>query len=103
VITLGGWLFLIAWLFVVVLALIDVFRRADLSGGAKAGWAILIVVLPLLGVIVYAFARPRVVDYKGRSEVDAKQAADEAEAVRREQQAHEDAQTADQPDRLDFQ
>jgi hypothetical protein len=44
------------WMFVVVL--VDVFRR-DMSGWAKAGWALLIVLLPLLGVLIYLIARPR--------------------------------------------
>ena len=36
----------------------DVLRR-DLSGWAKAGWIVLIVVLPFLGTLIYLIATPR--------------------------------------------
>ena len=48
------------WMFIGVFA--DIFRRRDLSGGAKAGWAFLIVVLPFLGILIYLVARPAVAD-----------------------------------------
>ena len=41
------------WIFLVVWILIDVFRNNRLSGWAKAGWTILIVFLPLIGVLIY--------------------------------------------------
>jgi len=44
--------------FVVVYTLIDNFRRADHRGPAKAGWALLIVVLPLFGALIYIVTRP---------------------------------------------
>ena len=44
--------------FVVIYTFIDNFRRADHSGLAKAGWALLIIVLPLLGALLYIVARP---------------------------------------------
>ena len=36
----------------------DIFRRNDLSGPAKAGWLVLIFVLPFLGALIYMTARP---------------------------------------------
>jgi hypothetical protein len=36
----------------------DIFRRHDLSGVAKAGWLLLIFVLPFLGALIYMIARP---------------------------------------------
>lgn len=47
-------LFLVLW----VRALIDLSRRADLSGSAKAGWAIIMLVLPFAGLLVYTMLRP---------------------------------------------
>jgi Phospholipase_D-nuclease N-terminal len=44
-----------AWAFV----LVDMFMRRDLSGWAKAGWLLLVLVLPLLGALIYLVARPR--------------------------------------------
>lgn len=48
-------LFLIFW----VRALIDLFtRRYDLSVGAKVLWAILMLVFPFIGLLVYTMVRP---------------------------------------------
>ncbi len=44
--------------FTVVYAFIDNFRRHDHSGWAKAGWALVIVIIPLLGTLIYLIARP---------------------------------------------
>lgn len=41
-----------------VFTLVDIFKRQDLSGLAKALWAIAILFLPLIGMIVYFVARP---------------------------------------------
>jgi hypothetical protein len=47
-------LFLILW----VRAVIDVFRRRDLTGGGKAGWTIFMLILPFIGLLVYTMLRP---------------------------------------------
>jgi Phospholipase_D-nuclease N-terminal len=47
-------LFLILW----IRAVIDVFRRTDLSGAAKAGWAIIMLIVPLIGLLMYYMLRP---------------------------------------------
>jgi hypothetical protein len=52
------WFFLFAIFFAVIYAFIDNFRRHDHSGWAKAGWALLILILPLLGTLIYLVARP---------------------------------------------
>jgi Phospholipase_D-nuclease N-terminal len=44
--------------FIVIYTLIDNFRRSDHSAAAKAGWALLIIVLPLLGALIYILTRP---------------------------------------------
>ena len=44
--------------FAVVWAFIDNFRRRDHGGWAKAGWAAVIILLPLLGTLIYLVARP---------------------------------------------
>jgi hypothetical protein len=38
--------------------LADVFRRGDLSGGAKAGWVAVVVLIPLIGALIYLAVRP---------------------------------------------
>jgi Phospholipase_D-nuclease N-terminal len=48
--------FTVIWMFIVLFA--DVFRR-DISGWAKAGWIILMVVFPFIGILAYLIARPK--------------------------------------------
>jgi hypothetical protein len=45
-------------IFAVIWAFIDNFARRDHSGWAKAGWAAVIILLPLLGTLIYIVARP---------------------------------------------
>ena len=46
------------WIFISVVA--DIFRRDDMGGWKKAGWLLLIIVIPLVGLLVYVIARPKV-------------------------------------------
>jgi hypothetical protein len=64
-VNLGEWLwamfvfffwFQAIWIFIRVFA--DIFHRRDLSGGAKAGWILLLFVLPFFGALIYLIARP---------------------------------------------
>ena len=50
--------FMLIWIFIAVFA--DIFRRRDLSGGMKAVWLIVLVILPFLGALIYLIARPKV-------------------------------------------
>ena len=52
--------FMLIWMFIAVFA--DIFRRRDLSGGAKAGWILLIFILPLFGILIYVIVRPRMTE-----------------------------------------
>jgi Phospholipase_D-nuclease N-terminal len=47
-------LFLVLW----VRAVIDVFRRRDLTTAAKSAWAIIMLLLPFIGLLVYMMMRP---------------------------------------------
>jgi hypothetical protein len=40
-----------------ITVLIDVFRWHDLSGWAKAGWTVLVVLIPWLGVLIYLIVK----------------------------------------------
>lgn len=46
------------WIFISIFG--DIFRRDDLTGVAKAGWILLIFILPFLGCLIYIIARPKV-------------------------------------------
>lgn len=43
----------VIFIWIAITVLIDIFRRHDLSGWGKAGWTVLIVILPWLGVLAY--------------------------------------------------
>jgi len=47
----------ISWLFIFFHVVIDIFRSHDIGGWGKAGWFLLVVLLPLLGVLIYVLAR----------------------------------------------
>ena len=52
--------FMLIWMFIGVFA--DIFRRNDLSGWGKAGWLLLIFIIPLLGILIYLIARPKMTE-----------------------------------------
>ena len=41
------------WIFLVVWILMDIFRSRDISGWGKAGWILLVILLPFIGVVTY--------------------------------------------------
>ena len=51
------------------------FRSRDLSGWGKAGWLLLIVILPLLGVLIYIIARGSKMQEHTVSQAEAQDAA----------------------------
>jgi len=52
----------VIWVSLVIMVMVDNFRRVDHSGLAKAGWTLLIIFLPLIGVLVYMIGRPAAAD-----------------------------------------
>ena len=52
------WFFLfIAWIWLLITLIADIFRSRDLGGWSKALWVLFIIVLPILGALVYLIAR----------------------------------------------
>ena len=47
----------VAWIWILIVILTDVFRRRDISGWIKALWVVFLIVLPFLGVLVYLIAQ----------------------------------------------
>ena len=66
----------IAWLFLLFRIIIDIFRSQDLGGWGKAGWTILILFVPFLGVLIYLIARG-----SSMQERDMQQARDSRQAM----------------------
>jgi hypothetical protein len=46
----------VIWFWILIRVLVDVFRRDDISGWGKAGWTLLTIVTPFLGVLIYLIA-----------------------------------------------
>ncbi len=61
--TVGPPLLVIPVALLAAIALIDLFRRVDLSPRARAGWALAIVLLPLIGSISYLLKRPSATEF----------------------------------------
>ena len=66
--------FWVIWIWIVITVLIDVFRRHDIGGFAKALWVIFVVILPWLGVLIYL-----IVEHDGMRERSLKQAQSQKE------------------------
>ncbi|MFF0293411.1 SHOCT domain-containing protein [Kitasatospora sp. NPDC004615] len=47
----------ILWFFLLFKIIGDIFRSQDMGGGAKAGWTVLVILLPFLGVLIYLIVR----------------------------------------------
>lgn len=64
----------VAWFSAVISVLSDVFRRHDLSGWGKAGWTLVIVVIPFLGVLFYLGAEGQDMAKRSAEQASAQQA-----------------------------
>ncbi|MCX4730674.1 SHOCT domain-containing protein [Streptomyces sp. NBC_01363] len=88
------WFFLwIMWLFLLFKVISDIFRSHDLGGWGKAGWLIVTLLLPYIGVLVYVIVRG-----KSMSKRDIKEAQDRDAAFKayvREAAGTSDASGAD--------
>jgi hypothetical protein len=61
--------FWVIWIWIVITVLVDVFRRHDIGGFAKALWVIFVVIVPWLGVLIYL-----VVEHEGMRDRSMQQA-----------------------------
>jgi hypothetical protein len=59
----------VAWIWILITVFIDLFRRDDIGGWAKAAWVVFLIVLPFLGVLIYL-----IVQHDGMRERSARQA-----------------------------
>ncbi|MFC9582957.1 SHOCT domain-containing protein [Streptomyces yangpuensis] len=72
------WFFLwVMWFFLLFKIITDIFRDHSLHGWGKAGWLILVLLVPFLGVFIYVIARGR-----SMHERDAKQMKENEAAFR---------------------
>ncbi len=74
------WFFLFfIWIWILITVFADLFRSHDLSGWAKAAWAIFVIILPYLGVFVYLIARGHKMHEHAAQDAQAAQAAFDAQ------------------------
>ena len=59
------------WLLFTVFA--DLFSRHDISGWAKTGWTILVIILPFLGIFIYLIAEGRGMGERNMKKAQAQQ------------------------------
>ena len=64
----------VIWIWMLFAVLVDVFRRHDTSGWAKAGWCVLIIVLPFVGVFAYLIAHGKDMAERRAQDVQTSQA-----------------------------
>ena len=86
----------VIFIWIAITVLIDVFRRKDISGWAKAAWVIFVVLIPWIGVLVYLIARGG--SMQERAQQQAQQADKDARAYI--QEAAGAPSTADQLSKL---
>ena len=86
---------LIAWIWVVVSVISDVFRSKDIGGFAKAFWVLFVILIPWLGVLSYILIRG-----KGMEERNMQLMMDAAENQRTYIQGLAGTSTADELSKL---
>jgi hypothetical protein len=47
----------VAWIWVMIAVIADIFRSHDMGGASKALWMIFVIIVPWLGVLLYLIAR----------------------------------------------
>jgi hypothetical protein len=63
------WFFILfAWIWLLIVILTDIFRDHTLSGWAKAGWTLFLVVVPWLGALVYLIVRGHSMNERARAQ-----------------------------------
>jgi Short C-terminal domain/Phospholipase_D-nuclease N-terminal len=65
----------VAWIWIVITVFIDLFRRHDIGGWAKAAWVVFVIVLPFLGVLIYLIAQHDGMRERSTTEAESQKAA----------------------------
>ena len=70
--------FMIVYFVILFQVVFDLFRDHELSGWAKAGWLLFIIVLPFLGLFVYLIVRGQgMAERSAKQQIDAQQQFDD--------------------------
>ena len=63
-----GW---VIWFWLLIVIFGDLFHRSDVSGWGKAGWTVLLLVLPFIGVLIYLVVQGHGMGERRRAKQDA--------------------------------
>jgi hypothetical protein len=69
---------LVLWFMLLFRVYGDLFMRQDIGGWAKAGWIVLTLVLPLLGVFIYLISQGRSMSERATLTIERQRAANDA-------------------------
>ena len=68
----------VIWFWMLIVIFSDLFRRSDISGWGKAGWFVLILCLPYVGVLIYLIAQGKhMAERRQREVVESKEQFDD--------------------------
>ena len=72
------WFFLfVMWIWLLITIFVDIFR-SPISGWAKAGWVLFVLLLPFLGVLIYLIANGSDMQNRSMEQAQAAQAAQDS-------------------------
>jgi hypothetical protein len=63
----------VIWFWLLITIFADIFRRNDISGWAKAGWTIFVIILPFLGVFIYMISQSKGIAERNQKQAQAAQ------------------------------
>ena len=66
--------FWVAWIWVLVIIIGDLFRRHETSGWVKALWLVFLIIVPFLGVLIYLIANSTGMAERSAAEAEANKA-----------------------------
>src|SRR3954464_15274665 len=91
----------ILWIWLLITVYTDMFRRPDIGGWAKAGWVVLTLLLPFIGVFAYLVTQGRGMGERRADQVEAQRTAmdDHIRSVATSSSADELAKARDLLDR----
>lgn len=100
------WVVLVALplLFLWIVGVVDVVRRRDMTALAKTFWIVVMLIVPILGLIVYFFARPHDASFRGEEASSAEESVrslvSELEALERKRDDGEISENEFQAEKL---
>ena len=66
IVSMFWFMLLMAWIWMIIAILSDIFRDHKLGGGAKAMWTLFIVVIPWFGALIYILVRGNSMNERSR-------------------------------------